>query len=74
MYIRSHNGPHYTKVYVLLENISSNIPFVECMVLLDGRSSLAGIAASSFDQLLDCSLSTRSAGALTEFFHQDAFL
>ena len=40
------------------------ISHVECMVLLDGRSSLAGIAGSSFDQLLDCSLSTRSANAL----------
>ena len=61
-------------MYVLLESISTKFLFAECMVLLDGRSSLAGIAASSFDQLLDCSLSTRSAGALTEFFHQDAFL
>ena len=61
-------------MYVLLESINSDISLAECMVLLDGRSSLAAIAASSFDQLLDCSLSTRSAGALTEFFHQDTFL
>ena len=43
-------------------------------MLLDGRGSLAGIASSSFDQLLDCSLSTTSASALMEFFHQDSYL
>jgi len=44
------------------------------MVLLDGRGSLAGIAGSGFDQLLDCSLSTTSANALLEFFHRDYYL
>ncbi|XP_065888649.1 protein SPO16 homolog isoform X2 [Dysidea avara] len=46
----------------------------ECLVLLDGRGSLSTIAASSVDQLLDCSLSTRSANVLSEFFSQDCLL
>ena len=47
---------------------------VECLVLLDGRGSLSSIATSSVDQLLDCSLSTRSANVLSQFFSQDCLL
>ena len=47
---------------------------VECLVLLDGRGSLSNIAASTVDQLLDCSLSTKSANVLSQFFSQDTLL
>ena len=74
MVTRKHGLSYLNKLYVLLESITALFLCVECMVLLDGRSSLAGIAGSSFDQLLDCSHSTRSANALTKFFNQDTYL